>query len=299
VDRSHLPEASNQPRRQEQTTHYDFNALIKPEAGSDFQTTAQRTPQDWSAGSSSASSIPNQNVLHDPNMQSPASAAFYHSFPTNTDWKPPMPSPSTSSGPTFSHQPQQVPSLQPDRDNAFAIPQQAHGSYDGLPQNYQGQPRLNTQFSESNKWPVEQSAISASSQGYKLEDEEDPFDVSDGDVQMEDQAGSAKWQDDFPNGHSNNDLAMVVALQNGQENQGLRLRSFTSFIDRPDMLATYVPSPQSSPLRDSMTARIFCHFINVTGPSISIFERHPANPSLIFQGQPVPPSQQHIWTCKS
>jgi len=132
-----------------------------------------------------------------------------------------------------------------------------------------------------------------------LEDEEDPFDVSDDDITMEDYAGSAKWQDDFPDDHSNNDLALVVALHTGQDNQGLRLRSFTSFIDRPDMLATYIPSPQSSPLRDSMTARIFCHFINVTGPSISMFERHPANPSLIFQGQPVPSSQQHIWTCKS
>jgi hypothetical protein len=298
VDHSYLPEASNQPRQQEQATHYDFNALVKQEPGSDPQAMAQRNPQAWSAGSSSASSIPKQNVFHDPNRQPAASAAFYHSFPTNTDWKPPKASPLTPSGPSFPQQPQQAPSLQPGRDNVFAIPRQAQGNYDVLAQDYQGQPRLDTQFSEPNEWPVQQSAVSTGSQGYKLEDEEDPFDVSDDDVPMEDHTGSANWQDDFPHGHSNNDLAMVVALQNGQDNQGLRLRSFTSFIDRPDMLATYVPSLQSSPLRDSMTARIFCHFINVTGPSISMFERHPANPSLIFQGQPVPPSQQHIWTCK-
>jgi hypothetical protein len=64
------------------------------------------------------------------------------------------------------------------------------------------------------------------------------------------------------------------------------------------MLATYVPSSQSTPLRDPMTARIFCHFVNVTGPCMSLFERHPANPSLMFQGAPVPKSQQNIWACE-
>jgi hypothetical protein len=69
-------------------------------------------------------------------------------------------------------------------------------------------------------------------------------------------------------------------------------------INVPNMLSTYVPSSQASPLRDTTTARIFSHFINVVGPSISMFERHPANPSILFQGQPVHESQQHLWTCK-
>ena len=96
----------------------------------------------------------------------------------------------------------------------------------------------------------------------------------------------------------NNDLGVVVALQARQDTRALNLRAMTSYIDRPNMLATYTPSPQASPLQDPMVARLFCHFINVTGPSISMNERHPANPSLIFQGRPVPRSQQHIWTCK-
>ncbi|KAL3418253.1 C6 finger domain-containing protein [Phlyctema vagabunda] len=93
-----------------------------------------------------------------------------------------------------------------------------------------------------------------------------------------------------------NDLGIVVALQARQDAQEVAIRSYTSFIDRANMLATYRPSARSSPLDDAMTARIFCHFIHVTGPSLSMFERHPANPSLIFQGRPVPKSQQHIWS---
>jgi hypothetical protein len=157
-------------------------------------------------------------------------------------------------------------------------------------------------FQATNCKTEEEEAAVAGGQYEVDEDEEDPYDVSDEDIAMEeyeyDEHGT--WQGDVQENHlKNNDLGIVVAMQARQENLDLRLRTFTSFIDRANMLATYTPSPQSSPLNDSMTARLFCHFIHVTGPSMSMFERHPANPSLIFQGQPVSKSQQHIWTCKS
>ncbi|KAH8804982.1 hypothetical protein F5884DRAFT_859599 [Xylogone sp. PMI_703] len=123
-------------------------------------------------------------------------------------------------------------------------------------------------------------------------EESDPYDVSDEEMHEEDIDIEAPEDDHL----RDNDLGIVVALQAQQDTQDLAIRSYTSFIDRPNMLALYRPSARLSPLRDSMTARIFCHFINVTGPSISMFERHPANPSLIFQGRPVAKSQQHIWT---
>ena len=133
-----------------------------------------------------------------------------------------------------------------------------------------------------------------------MDDDDDPFDISDDeDMLMEDHAPVKLFSVDPQDEHlRKNDLGIVVALQASQDNQGLRMRSLYDFIDREDMLATYAPSLQSSPLRDPMAARLFCHFVNVTAPIISMFERHPANPSLIFQGQPIPKSQQHIWTCK-
>lgn len=125
-------------------------------------------------------------------------------------------------------------------------------------------------------------------------------DIFSEDAEMKDYADEPHDDPDDPDDThlKQNDLGIVVAVQAGQDKHGLSLRSFVSFIDRPNMLATYTPSSQSTPLQDPMTARIFCHFINVTGPCMSMYERHPANPSLIFQGSPVLKSQQHIWTCK-
>lgn len=75
-------------------------------------------------------------------------------------------------------------------------------------------------------------------------------------------------------------------------------RSFTAMFSIPvGTLTNYTPSSQQSPLHSTTAARIFCHFINVVASTISIYERRPANPAIIFTGDPVPPSQQHIWTC--
>lgn len=90
------------------------------------------------------------------------------------------------------------------------------------------------------------------------------------------------------------DLGLILALSASQDDG--RLRSFTSFLNEPNVLANYRPSATASPLMDPQTARVFCHFITSTGPSLSIFERHPTNPSVMFTGSPVPASQQALWT---
>ena len=74
------------------------------------------------------------------------------------------------------------------------------------------------------------------------------------------------------------------------------LRSYHAFLDKPNILATYIPRFSASPLMDAGTARIFCHFVTATGPLLSAYGRNPVNPSLIFSGQPVPKSQQALWT---
>lgn len=89
-------------------------------------------------------------------------------------------------------------------------------------------------------------------------------------------------------------LKHIMALQAGRDDRPVR--TFTDFLDQPNMLATYRPSAVASPLMDVETARIFGHFITATGPSISIYERNPANPSVLFAGGPVPASQQNLWT---
>jgi hypothetical protein len=300
VDRPHVPEPRPKHSPKEQATHYDFNALVKQEKKEDAPITpAQISPLDWSAGPSSGFPSYPQELYHDSNRQFPAALPFYQSYPTTSTWEPAVTLASASQ----------------------SFPAQVHieagfkTKFDGLPASTGRPSRDHASYSQS--WQAKQLYVHNYPPGATegspsqpsppkvtppaiVEDEDDPFDVSDDeDIAMEEEESSGAWQEDIQDGHlRNNDLGILVALQARQDNQDLSLRSFTSFIDRPDMLATYVPSSQSTPLRDPMTARIFCHFVNVTGPCMSLFERHPANPSLMFQGAPVPKSQQNIWACE-
>ncbi|KAI0206336.1 hypothetical protein F4808DRAFT_115558 [Astrocystis sublimbata] len=78
---------------------------------------------------------------------------------------------------------------------------------------------------------------------------------------------------------------------------GTHTRTFST-IGAETVLATYDPTPANSPLTDKHIAAVFWHFMNVTGPSMSLYERHPLDPSNIFQGLQgqAPKSKQHQWT---
>ena len=95
-------------------------------------------------------------------------------------------------------------------------------------------------------------------------------------------------------GTNSYDLGAMVAIT-ADQGQG-RIRSMTNFLNEPNILATYFPSYAASPLRDPQTARVFCHFITATAPTLSVCERHPSNPALIFSGKPVPWSQRALWS---
>ncbi|KAL7627647.1 hypothetical protein AAE478_001840 [Parahypoxylon ruwenzoriense] len=94
-----------------------------------------------------------------------------------------------------------------------------------------------------------------------------------------------------------NDLGVVAfqRLDQAYDMFGTQTRTFSAFAPE-NLLATYEPSPANSPLNDKRIAAVFWHFVNVTGPSLSLYERHPFDPSPIFQGQPIPRARQHIWT---
>ncbi|KAK4238388.1 transcriptional regulatory protein moc3 [Achaetomium macrosporum] len=94
-----------------------------------------------------------------------------------------------------------------------------------------------------------------------------------------------------------NDLGIQVArrLEPHHDIYGVRIRSFAGLADQ-NILDTYYPSSSNSPLNDSQTAAVFWYFVNVTGNSMSLYERHPFDPTPLFEGQPVPKQRQHIWT---
>ncbi|KAL4797029.1 hypothetical protein BDV19DRAFT_63049 [Aspergillus venezuelensis] len=86
-----------------------------------------------------------------------------------------------------------------------------------------------------------------------------------------------------------NQLGMVMASASRD------VRSFTTYLNEPNMLETYVPTLGSSPFNNPKSARIFLHFIHATGPALSIFERHGTDRSTTL-GIPVPMAQQGLWT---
>ena len=115
-----------------------------------------------------------------------------------------------------------------------------------------------------------------------MEDEtEDYYDV-DSDDEMDNQSRAEGF----------NQLSLIMASANRDEQQ---LRSFTTYLNEPNILASYRPSYGSSPLNNPKTARIFAHFIHSTGPSLSIFERHPTDSSIVL-GAAVPSTRQGLWT---
>ena len=115
-----------------------------------------------------------------------------------------------------------------------------------------------------------------------VEDENDDYFDVDSDDEM---AGPSQVE-------GYNQLSLIMASANNDES---RFRSFTAHLNEPNILASYTPSLGSSPLNNPTTARIFAHFIHSTGPSLSIFERHPTDSSIALGG-PVPPAQQGLWT---
>lgn len=105
------------------------------------------------------------------------------------------------------------------------------------------------------------------------------------DVDSDDEMGDQSQVEGF------NQLSLIMASANYDER---KLRSFTTHLNEPNVLASYRPSLGSSPLNNPKTARIFAHFIHSTGPSLSIFERHPTDSSIVL-GATVPSAQQGLW----
>ncbi|KAF2725955.1 hypothetical protein K431DRAFT_280682 [Polychaeton citri CBS 116435] len=62
------------------------------------------------------------------------------------------------------------------------------------------------------------------------------------------------------------------------------------------VLDHYRAEQTANPLRNPVTARVFAHFVSTTGPSLSVFERHPPDTGGFFPNGTVPLSQQGLWT---
>lgn len=126
------------------------------------------------------------------------------------------------------------------------------------------------------------------------------------------QAAVETQDDDYYDVHSEEEMELdiLAVASNGDDQQrnlhrvlrvanlslqDVQTRRYDTFING-GALNNYSPEEVASPLKHPATARVFAHFISVTGPSLSIFERHPRSSSVLFNEGQVPVSQQGIWT---
>ena len=89
--------------------------------------------------------------------------------------------------------------------------------------------------------------------------------------------------------------ALNMMLSRNANRDWGHFRTFVTYLDRPNILATYRPSYHVSPLVDETAQRIFCHFVTVTGPCISIFERQMPTSWLSHNAYPMSATQRGLW----
>lgn len=330
VEASYLPQnlgILNQQAPSKPGTHYDFTSLSTRGFELGTAKVDQSLKLNLSSGPSCASEPPLQELVYHSDIREAASAILTQSYQGSSDWPtyfaqhnpiPPKLNSYLHSRSTPINPDHEITRKPEDRlwKEANKVDKVSH----------EVSPPLDEQQPEPQKWVVREESSSSDAIQYhdpipldtknanlvvsvRLDDqhmetsypsEEDIFDKSDDEMGLDesDQDTLADFGRAQEDNLKNNDLGIFVALQVSQDMQEQRLRTYHSFLDGPNVLTSYQPSARSSPLTDSTTARIFYHYVNVTAPSISLYERHPANPSLMFQGRPVPRSQQHIWACK-
>jgi transcription factor-like protein len=79
------------------------------------------------------------------------------------------------------------------------------------------------------------------------------------------------------------------------EGVGTHVRTFSTFAHH-DILTSYIPNSTNSPLNDSRVAALFWHFVQVTGPSMSLYERHPFDHNDRPLAGSATAANQNIWT---
>ncbi|KAJ0310066.1 hypothetical protein COL516b_002572 [Colletotrichum fioriniae] len=136
------------------------------------------------------------------------------------------------------------------------------------------------------------STNSAPQMDHPVEDAEFQYPCSDDDASMPDS------EDAFEDlmGEESAYGQLVQSRNDGPwDGFGTKMRSFSAFADET-ILTSYIPTPNNSPLNDERTAALFWHFINVTGPSMSLYERHPFDHSKLTNNFSVPKAGHNIWT---
>ncbi|KAL1836406.1 hypothetical protein VTJ49DRAFT_5172 [Mycothermus thermophilus] len=211
----------------------------------------------------------------------------------------PSPPPMTATSTLYAEPPSLPAFAEPSAHGYSGVPRQVTAyRYERSPVDGEPQSAVSTHYGSV----TAQEGMLASPQSMDGQFHQEPMVDEENYWQSDDEASMVDSDDEAPpDPHlihlESNDLGIQVArqLEPLHDVYGTRIRSFAGPASE-NILATYTPSSASSPLNDTQTAAIFWYFVNVTGQSMSLYERHPFDPTPMFQGRPVPKHRQHIWT---
>ncbi|KAL4722788.1 hypothetical protein ACLX1H_010026 [Fusarium chlamydosporum] len=110
-------------------------------------------------------------------------------------------------------------------------------------------------------------------------------------------------EDDASMGESDDDtqdprlvLGPVMKQFNGTwDSNGTRVRTFSTFA-QCNILSDYTATARITELKDPAMLQIFMHFIQVTGPSMSLYERHPFDHTGENSFDPTPKGANNLWS---
>ena len=248
---------------------YPYQNFQQPTAGNtdgniniNIATGPSHAPQAWSHSSNTM--IPTEMLAAQVEMPNSSTHEFHHD---HTD--------QSAHWPVKEENPYRQPQ---DYASAPSFPNQSHLEWDGVPFQDTSQHQANVQN--------QHYGIPAQAPWVVEPEEDDYFDVESDEEDLISRPTLT--------GSNSYDLGAMVLIT-ADQGQG-RIRRMTNFLNEPNILATYFPAYAASPLKDAQTARVFCHFITATAPTLSVCERHPSNPALIFSGKPVAWSQRALWS---
>ncbi|KAF4965747.1 hypothetical protein FSARC_6477 [Fusarium sarcochroum] len=93
-------------------------------------------------------------------------------------------------------------------------------------------------------------------------------------------------------------LGPVMKQFNGTwDSNGTRVRTFSTFA-QCNILSDYTATARITELKDPVMLQIFMHFIQVTGPSMSLYERHPFDHTGENSFDPTPKGANNLWSFK-
>lgn len=191
------------------------------------------------------------------------------------------------------HQQQQPQGQQPSRPR-IQVQQVHHYQQPQQEQIYQQQPQQQQQqqqeqVEDDGPYDVDDSDVEDVSR-YEHDQEEMEEDV---DSEAADEEMQEALEEAGPRSIITN---LLTAHSNPQFGGRGNMITYQTYLPDPQALRAYYPSYSASPLMNPTTAKIFCHFVYVLGPSLSIFERTSPNPGVAFTPGTGLHGPQNIWS---